>query len=116
MMEKTKAIEDVLAERRRQIEVEGFDAEHDNQNKEGELARASAAYALAASFQDWYRPIGIQRYINLQDSLVRRLWPSRWEWELFKPTNRRRDLVKSVALGIAAIEQIDRDEHNAGAS
>jgi len=39
------AIDDIAAERRRQIEVEGFDDHHDDEHPNGELALAAACYA-----------------------------------------------------------------------
>ncbi|MFC5521088.1 hypothetical protein [Polaromonas jejuensis] len=46
----TTAALDVLAERRRQVDVEGWDAKHDDkEHPNGGLARATAAYALAGS-------------------------------------------------------------------
>jgi len=42
--ELTAAARDVLAERRRQIEVEGFSLEHDSQYDLGELPAAAACY------------------------------------------------------------------------
>ena len=43
------AIDDVAAERKRQIEVEGWTAEHDDYHPPGELAQAGACYALVNS-------------------------------------------------------------------
>ncbi|MFO6263101.1 hypothetical protein ACLBVP_33290, partial [Pseudomonas aeruginosa] len=40
---------DVQAERRRQIEAEGWTPEHDDAHSHGEMARAAACYALAGS-------------------------------------------------------------------
>lgn len=40
---------DVQAERRRQIEAEGWTPEHDDEHSHGQMARAAACYALAGS-------------------------------------------------------------------
>jgi hypothetical protein len=45
-------IEAIAAERRRQIEAEGWSAAHDDQHVNGELAGAAAAYALLRSQVD----------------------------------------------------------------
>lgn len=83
-----------IAERYRQIEVEGWSTEHDDQHKLGELARAGGCYAKNA---------GIDRFA----------WPqhSDWPWELdwWKPAGFRRDLVKAAALIIAEGEKFDRN-------
>lgn len=85
------AIEDIAAERRRQIEVEGWHAEHDDKHIDGSMGLAAAAYATA--YQD---EIGYGAS----------LWP--WEWEWWKPKDRRRDLVRAGALIVAEIERLDR--------
>ncbi len=78
------AASDVLAERQRQIEVEGWTAEFDDGYRDNELARAAACYA-----------VGVTAY-----------WP--WDLDWWKPSERRRDLVKAAALLIAEIERLDR--------
>lgn len=102
----TKAAVDVLAERQRQMKAEGFTPAHDDLHTDGQLARAAAAYAVAADTAiyeaDKTRPSWNQSYI----AGVTRAWP--WNWGLWKPTNKRRDLVKAAALLLAEIERVDR--------
>lgn len=102
----TKAAVDVLSERQRQVKVEGFTAAHDDLHTHGELARAAAAYAIAADTaiyeMDRSRPSWNESYI----ANVSRVWP--WRWTLWKPANKRRDLVKAAALLLAEIERVDR--------
>ncbi len=83
----------VLAERVRQVEVEGWDNTHDDAHARGELARAGAAYAIAAGLAGQYRSP-----------------PSWWPWRpaWWKPTDFRRDLVKAAALILAEGEKFDR--------
>lgn len=93
--EVTEAARDVLAERRRQIEAEGWSASHDDGHMSGEMARAAACYALSSA--GWKREALLE------------IWPVRqWVSMWFKPTGRRRDLVKGAALMIAEIERLDR--------
>lgn len=94
MMRETAAIEDVLAERRRQVEGEGFSPRHDDHHSPGELARAGACYAVAAS-----------------QALESHIYdPPPWPWAdaWWKPKTPRRDLVRASALLIAEIERLDR--------
>jgi hypothetical protein len=84
------ATADVIAERRRQIQAEGWTPEHDDEHAGGELAQAAAYYALHST----------GRFNDI------RLWP--WSPDWFKPTDRRRDLVKAAAMIIAEIERLDR--------
>jgi hypothetical protein len=89
----TKAIDDIMHERARQISDEGWSAGHDDQHDDGELAAAAACYAF---------PIIIGR----DDAPV--AWPAEWDVTWWKPTTRRRDLVKAGALILAEIERLDR--------
>lgn len=95
----TKAIDDVLAERRRQIEAEGFDANHDDMYVHGGLRRAAACYISSAD--------GFRSAFNRPPVI----WP--WSPEWWKPTSPRRDLVKAASLIIAEIERIDRADGRA---
>lgn len=97
------AVLDVLAERRRQIDVKGWTPEHDDDHSNGEMSLAAAAYAVSS--------------VERGDSLQRAAalfhltgWAKYW----FKPSSPRRDLVKAVALGLAEIERMDRAERSAG--
>ena len=90
----TPAAKDVLAERARQINAEGWTPGHDDTNNEGELAQAAACYALNAA--GW------------KTEALRGCWPIKWMAAWFKPANHRRDLVKAGALILAEIERLDR--------
>jgi Lar family restriction alleviation protein len=83
---------DVLAERRRQIEVEGWTPQHDDEHGAGELADAAACYAA-----------GEMLHLVATDGY---LWP--WSEDWWKPTDRRRELIKAGALILAEIERLDR--------
>lgn len=97
----SQAAIDVLAERRRQIEAEGFGAEIDRKYDRGELTRAAATYAVSfLSARVWDGLRGSMRNVIVW------LWP--WDGEWFKPTRGRRDLVKAAALLLAEIEREDR--------
>ena len=50
----------ILEERLRQLTTEGFDAEHDDANVEGELAIAAACYAVE-SLKDEDRTVRVHR-------------------------------------------------------
>lgn len=83
---------DVMAERVRQIRVEGWMARHDDGHRHGELAVAAACYAIADVLQD------------------RTMAPGMWPWTVdwWKPSDNRRNLVKAGALILAEIERLDR--------
>lgn len=107
-LEITAAVSDVLAERERQKSVEGWTAEHDDQHTKGQLAKAAACYAVGSQIKG--------KSDIIETSTVKaakwRYWP--WADEWWKPTDRRRDLVKAGALILAEIERIDRAISKAG--
>ncbi|MDP5631268.1 hypothetical protein P3797_03185 [Pseudomonas aeruginosa] len=88
---------DVQAERRRQVEAEGWTPEHDDAHSHGEMARAAACYALAGSSAPNDGTAAL---------LVSLAWP--WDEQWWKPTTTRRDLIKACALVLAEIERLDR--------
>lgn len=94
----SRGSEDVVAERLRQMTDEGFSNSMDDDYRDRSLVRAACCYALYAADTDDFRALG---RIPLQ-------WP--WSKKWWKPTNRRRDLVKAAALIIAEIDRIDRGE------
>ncbi|SON54273.1 hypothetical protein HDIA_0732 [Hartmannibacter diazotrophicus] len=91
--------ESIAAERQRQINEEGWTPEHDDEHTKGEIAKAAACYAWASATSTTFREIG-----EWWDGVVlRRLWP--WDRTWWKPTDRRRDLVKAGALIAAEIDR-----------
>jgi hypothetical protein len=107
---KTAAARDVLAERQRQISVEGWTPEHDDEHREGELALAAAGYAVAASdhIQAVAHEFDAHGEPTMADAVTRPShapWPHGWE---FKAAPARRLLVKAGALILGEIERLDR--------
>lgn len=98
------AWQDVRAERHRQISVEGWHPEHDDEHEFGELAAAAVCYARHAGNFD---PDGPRPMYRLDDDQeVPDGWP--WDTDCWKPKDRRRDLVRAGALILAEIERLDR--------
>ena len=89
---------DIEAERFRQMSVEGWTPEHDDTHVNGEMSRAAAAYAYEASRTDYQRTVDAGR--------PPQIWP--WDAAWWKPSDRRRDLIKAASLIIAEIERLDR--------
>lgn len=95
------ALLDMCAERRRQIEQEGFDKAHDDAHVPGELARAGATYAWLASLSEGERAI-----VGANPGaagVVQRLWP--WELHWLKLKDPRREMVIAGALILAELER-----------
>lgn len=88
-----EAIRDVIAERQRQISEEGWTPRNDDAYQTGDLADAAACYAMTNPVMSRDRKAPVD-------------WP--WAASWWKPTNRRRDLVKAGALILAEIERLDR--------
>ena len=90
----TPAEQDVITERRAHVTREGWTPEHDDQQHQGgELAAAAASYAVASVNPSAF-------------AAPPSLWP--WTSEWWKPSTRRRMLVKAAALILAEIERLDR--------
>ena len=96
--EMAQALYDLIAERLRQVDDEGWSPEHDDQHAVGELAAAAACYCHPEPCMDDTRGVPFS-------------WP--WDAAWWKPTDRRRDLVKAGALILAEIERLDRIERKA---
>ncbi len=80
----------IADERRRQVESEGFTpVQDDEQNEDGEMAYAAAAYAAA----------------SVGDPDAALFWPGGWDPQMFKPTGETRDLVRAGALIVAELER-----------
>ena len=94
----SQAARDVLAERRRQIEREGYEPDADDVYVGGELAQAAATYALLASGQDSWR--------------VDDHWP--WSGDSLKKGDPCRMLEKAGALILAELERRHRAATGAG--
>lgn len=81
----------IAAERRRQMDVEGWTPEHDDEHAWGELALAAVCYAMPEPGRGHPFP---------------RWWP--WDASWWKPSDRIRELVKAGALIAAEIERLQR--------
>jgi hypothetical protein len=101
-------IERIAAERKRQIEEEGFTAEHDDRWGFGELACTAACYAMPED----------ERTRNVSDDDIHYyeirelIWPFLYSERDWKPTldNRIRELEKAGALIAAEIDRLQRLE------
>ena len=100
MQDLTKGAKDVLAERQRQVEGEGWTPEHDDQHSAGELAEAASSYSHLAAYQCVF-------LFDCSNFPAPCIWP--WEKDVWKPGETpRRSLVKAGALILAEIERLDR--------
>ena len=89
-----KAAVDVLKERCRQVDGEGYAPESDDGYTDYQLPRAAICYAIKAA--------------GLPSHRATLYWP--FPAPAFKPTERRANLVKAAALLLAEIERLDRAE------
>lgn len=80
----------IAAERKRQIESEGWTPEHDDQQRIGDLERAAFCYRDASG----------------EGSAQPGQWP--WDAKWWKPQSRQRNLVRAGALYLAASEVAER--------
>jgi len=103
-------IEEIAAERRRQIEVEGWTpAEDDAKWDSGQLAKAAACYAMGSNqVRVQYRG-GVFGGREANDWTYP--WNPAWPWDerRWKPKDPRRNLIRAAALIVAEIERLDRE-------
>lgn len=90
-------IEVIAAERKRQVEVEGWTSEHDAKLRREELASAAACYATPVK----WRPFPVR-----QDGQAPLIWP--WSPKWWKPGDRIRELAKAGALIAAEIDRLQQ--------
>lgn len=105
--EQFAAIDDVLAERRRQIFDEGWTPDHDDEHSDGSMALAAACYAAHTHKDDAGEG---HMMSDIDPAYATPCAPREWPWDKkwWKPKSRRRDLVRAAALIIAEIERLDR--------
>lgn len=102
-----KVVAEVLAERKRQKEFEGWTPEHDDSHARGTLAKAAAAYAWSAVYE-WGDGFTGPR-ADARHAMRHWGWP--WGTDWWKPKGPRRDLVRAAALIVAEIERLDRRQN-----
>ena len=119
---RTTGVELIAAERQRQIEVEGWTPEHDDEHSSGELAAAAVCYAAYAWGEPIYRKACHSGAISFCDPWP---WDSSWDKrdvycavdpddEGIMPTENQiadhklRCLVKAGALIAAEIDRLQR--------
>jgi hypothetical protein len=97
--EQVTAIEMIAAERERQIEQEGWTAEHDaKEHNNGDLTKAGISYAAQAA---------TQLKLNTNETCDTMNWP--WDYKWWKPSpDPVRNLVKAGALIAAEIDRLKR--------
>ena len=86
----------IREERRRQIEVEGYDTMHDRHHTPQVLCRAAVGYAL---HEDPEKPLA---------EAAASLWP--WTRDFWKPKDQLRNLVRAGALIAAAIDRLQYEQ------
>ena len=96
-------IDAIAAERKRQIEVEDWTPDHDDEHTDGSLSTVAAIYAAhpLKLFVHWSDSAGL----HFEDP-----WPETWdsEWDRRDDFDERRRLVIAGALIAAEIDRLDR--------
>lgn len=95
-LEYAKGADLIREERRRQQEVEGYDAMHDRHHTPQVLCRAAVGYALHED----------PSMLVVEDAA--NLWP--WSKEFWKPKDQLRNLVRAGALIAAAIDRLQYEQ------
>lgn len=100
-------IDEIAAERRRQVDQEGWSPEHDDRHENGSIVLAAVAYAMASITDQAERAV-MDEFGDWESTPydILKFWP--WDREWWKPKSRRRDLIRAAALIAAEIERLDR--------
>ena len=101
-------IELIADERQRQIEVEGYNAQHDSQHNASDFVYAAISYAESAKVGVNCVEIGNtnETEIMLRKVEMGKNYPFGWD---FKPSTNVRDLIKAGALIAAAIDRLQME-------
>jgi hypothetical protein len=112
------AIDDIAAERQRQIDIEGWNIKHDDEHDDKSLAMAAALYAsprddlvvieLKPHGVKWIDPWPWYDVVDVAERGDCPIYGKRSAWDKRKKHDRRRRLVIAGALILAEIERIDR--------
>ena len=103
---RTDASRDVLVERRRQVEKEGWSPEHDDEHACDEIAALACFYAMPPAARQWDATSS-----GYGPTFGQAILPDDWG---YKASDRRSELVKAGALILAEIERLDRAELSKG--
>jgi hypothetical protein len=98
MEAKKTGVELIAEERQRQIDKEGWTAQHDAEHKYGELAIAAACYAV----------YNTDANVNNPNTRSPNGWP--WNDNSFKPADLIKNLVRAGALIAAEIDNIQKQQ------
>jgi hypothetical protein len=82
----------IREERRRQIEVEGYDAKHDFNEPLNNIVAAAVSYAM----------------VDIDKQEAEAWW--NWDFKYWKPKDRKRNLVRAGALIAAALDKMQDEE------
>lgn len=108
MMEyKQTGVELIAAERKRQIEVEGWTPKHDAQHIDGQLAQAASYYAMTPETIDFIN----DKWGNDNDLYF---WPFDLKFLKKTPNNRIKELAKAGALIAAEIDRLTEKNKESG--
>lgn len=100
------AIRAIAAERRRQIESEGWTPEHDDAHTDFSLAKAACVYTAGATLAGPDRAVMDNFGGAGTPAWMKDLWP--WDISWWKPKDRQRDLEKAGALLVAELDRLIR--------
>lgn len=112
--DRSAIVMEVLTERTRQIEQEGWSIDHDDGHRRNELALAAAVYASPYPLRVQLlvqRPCGCRSVEECFHTFGTVTWVDAWPFRQGpKRMNRRRDLIRAAALIVAEIERLDRKD------
>jgi len=106
----SEGLDRIRAERARQMNEEGWTAEHDDGHTEGELASAALCYIVA--YRDAAYDYVVNKTYDPELHPAQKVCEDYWPWDdgAWRPTGGLRDLEKAGALIAAEIDRLLRKE------
>jgi hypothetical protein len=101
-------IELIAEERQRQIEVEGWTPQHDDEHEIDVLMAASLCYETPEALRNYHIPNKNSLPFNDEPIPRPKGWPWSARWWKPTPNNRTRELIKAGALYAAQIDVLKR--------
>jgi hypothetical protein len=97
-------VELIAEERQRQIDIEGYNEEHDSQHKVSEFISAAGSYADSAVMYALKEEGATNDALTNGIPFLKKSFV--WGYDAFKPTGCLKDLIKAGALIAAAIDRL----------
>ena len=110
-----KVIQEIVEERKRQKEVEGWTPEHDDEHVYSEMVLAAACYAVNGGRYPGFAHGKIPEIYCKKEYVsgieFKSLWPWDKQWDKREKHDEKRSLIIAASLIVAELERLERREN-----